>query len=187
MVIITIHGTAGSGKSTLGKLLAARLQIPFFDMGAIRKQYALDHGMTLAELNRLGETDPSSDHLVDEYQRELPKAHPSFVITCRVGFHFLPQSVKIYVTSDLRVAAERIFPLKRAAEHWSSVEEGYGALLEREANDKVRFMNHYGLDITDLRQYDLVIDSTNESPLGMLETVLAFLRERGVDVPPAQG
>jgi len=57
-MIISISGTPGAGKGTLAKNLAAELGWPVFSMGDLRRQAAARRGMTLAEYNKLGETDP---------------------------------------------------------------------------------------------------------------------------------
>jgi len=184
MVIITLGGMPGSGKSTLGKLLAARLDMPFFSMGDVRRQYAIANNMTLAELNKRGEQDPASDALVDEYQKKLPFKHNSFVIDSRLGYHFLPKSIKLFVKVDLRVAATRIYSQKRESEKWSSVEDGERELRERIACDIKRYKQYYALDPSDLTQYDLVLDSTSTDPETLLHRVILFLRLKGVVIPP---
>ena len=62
-MIITIGGAPGSGKSTVGRMLATNLNIPFFSMGDIRRAYALERGLTIEQLNELAKVDPSSDRL----------------------------------------------------------------------------------------------------------------------------
>jgi predicted cytidylate kinase len=186
MVIITIGGPPGSGKSTLGRMLATRLGAPFFSMGDVRRAYALERGMTLAELNRRGEADPYSDTMVDEYQSKLPRQHPSFVIDSRLGYHFLPQSVKIFLKADLRVAASRILPDKRAEEHWTNLDEGTRALQERMRSDRARYKKYYGIDPYDESRFDLVLDTSQLDPLAVLHETLLFLKRSGVPVPPTK-
>jgi len=65
-VIITIGGTAGSGKSSVAKELAKRLGYKFYSAGDVRRKYALSKGISLAELNKQGEKDPFSDKMVDD-------------------------------------------------------------------------------------------------------------------------
>lgn len=180
MVIITIGGPPGSGKSTLGRMLAARLGVPFFSMGDVRREYALKHGMTLAELNRRGETDPASDAMVDEYQAKLPETQPSFIIDSRLGYHFLPQSIKIYVKCDVRVAAQRIFAMRRQEERWTTLDDGVHAIQERAASDLRRYQQYYGLNPYSEGNFDLVIDSSTLHPLDVLHAILRFLRSKGV-------
>lgn len=181
-LIITIGGSPGSGKSTLGRMLAAHLGVPFFSMGELRRKYALEHHMTINELNVKAEKDPFSDKLVDEYQQTLAEKHESFVIDSRLGFHFIPRSVKLFIHIKREIAAARIFALRRDSEHWKSVEEGVRTLGEREASDKLRYKHLYKVDPSDLSQYDLVLDSSNTTPEELLEQVIAFLKEQNIIV-----
>ncbi|HIH23465.1 TPA: AAA family ATPase [Candidatus Woesearchaeota archaeon] len=183
MVIITIGGMPGSGKSTVGRMIAVRLGIPFFSMGDVRREFANEHGMTLAELNARGENDPASDKMVDEYQSKLPETTPSFVIDSRLGYHFLPQSFKVYLKVDSRAAAERIYAMKRHEEHWRSIEDGVRSVEERAASDLRRYKKYYGLNPYDEKNFDLVIDTTHMKPLAVLHAVRKYLKERGIVVP----
>jgi cytidylate kinase len=178
-MIITIGGAPGSGKSTVGRMLATRLGVPFFSMGDIRRSYAREHGMTLTQLNELAISDPTSDYLVDEHQKELPKEVKTFVLDSRLGFKFLPQSFKVYVTVDRRAAAERIFTQRRDIEEWSSVEDGMRSLAARETGDRERYLKLYGADPADFSQYDLVLDSSKTNPLELMEEIMTFLQKKG--------
>ena len=72
-MIITIGGQAGSGKSSVGELLAKRIGYRYWSMGDIRREMARKRGMTLREFNKLGEREDFTDKEVDEFQRELGK------------------------------------------------------------------------------------------------------------------
>ena len=108
-MIISLGGTPGSGKTTIAKLLAQKLNWPHYYMGALRRQKAKKRGLTLAEYNKLGETDPITDTEVDEYQTQLGKTKDNFIIEGRTSWHFIPHSLKIYLIVDEQTGAERIF------------------------------------------------------------------------------
>jgi cytidylate kinase len=178
-LIITISGRPGSGKSTLGRLLSAKLNIPFFSMGEIRRHYAVEHGMTINDLNERAEKDPSSDHQVDEFQRRLPEKHPSFIVDSRLGYHFLPQSVKIFIKVPREIAAKRIFERRRESEAWASVEDGIEALKQREESDKHRYKHLYNIEHPpSMEHYDLVLDSTTTEADQLLKHTMDFLEQR---------
>jgi cytidylate kinase len=48
-MIISIGGTHGSGKSTIAKMLAKKLNWPHYYMGGLRRETAKKKGLTLAE------------------------------------------------------------------------------------------------------------------------------------------
>ncbi|MBU0540313.1 AAA family ATPase, partial [Patescibacteria group bacterium] len=67
-MIITISGVPGSGKTTVAKILAERLGMKFYSMGDLRGKMATERGLTIDELNKLGETEAFTDNDVDTYQ-----------------------------------------------------------------------------------------------------------------------
>ncbi|MBI2112124.1 AAA family ATPase, partial [Candidatus Woesearchaeota archaeon] len=83
-MIITISGTAGSGKSTVGKLLAKKLKYKHYSMGDLQRQIAEQRGITLLELGKLEETDPSIDKELDQKQIQLGKTENKFIIDGRL-------------------------------------------------------------------------------------------------------
>jgi CMP/dCMP kinase len=167
-MIISITGSPGTGKTSVGKLLAERFGYNFYSVGDLRGKMALEKGVTIDELNALGEKDPSSDLSVDNYQRELGNKEDNFVIEGRLSWHFIPPSFKVYLTCHLDVAAERIFHARkhdmegRADEAvYTSVKEARDAITHRIASDVVRYQKYYGLDYRDPSHYDLVVDTTD--------------------------
>ncbi len=181
MAIVTIAGDPGSGKSTLAKALAAALDLPHFSMGDIFRRLAQEGGMSVEEFTRLAQQDPDAwDSRIDPYQCTIPEQHPAFVMDSRLGFHFLPHSIKIYVKVDREEAARRLFRQQRAEERWESVEEGVRSLRERQGSERERFARLYGVDHTDLSQFDLVLDSTRATAEETLAQALAYLKSRGV-------
>ena len=69
-MIISISGVPGSGKTSVAKIIADKLGMNFYSMGNMRGKMALDRGMTIDELNALGEKEAFTDAEVDEYQKK---------------------------------------------------------------------------------------------------------------------
>src|SRR4030067_215399 len=115
-IIITIHGQAGSGKSSISKLLAKRLRYKHYSVGDLRRQIAKKHGIPLTELNKLGEKHDWTDRGPDELQQELGKKEDNFVIDGRTCFFFIPHSFKVYLHADIKVRAKRVLKDERKAE-----------------------------------------------------------------------
>jgi cytidylate kinase len=177
-MIITIHGQAGSGKSSISKLLAKRLRYKHYSMGDLRRQIAKKHGLTLAQLNKLGETEDWTDKEPDELQRKLGKEHDNFVIDCRTGFHFIPHSFKVYLHAELGVRAKRVFQDERKAESFHSIKDAEKELVNRERSDHFRYRKYYRLDITDMKHYDLVIDTTKLTKKQIVERIMEAIKSR---------
>jgi cytidylate kinase len=187
MVIITIAGDPGSGKSTLARQLAARLGVPHFSMGDLYREFAQRQGLDVLEYAKRAEADPDFwDRKADAYQAELPKKHPSFVIDSRLGFHFLPQSIKIYLKVDRNEAAMRVMGDQREEERWHSAEEGVRALETRQRSELARYTRLYGLDHTDPKHFDLVLDTTHLNAEEKFEKAMEFLAQKGVGSAPGK-
>lgn len=161
-MIITIAGQAGSGKSTVAKMLASKLGMRHYGMGDMRRKMAEERGITLAELNKIGEKEAFTDKQVDEYQKQLGKKEDNFVVDGRLSWHFIQNSVKIYLKASLNERAKRVFYDERKEEKFSSMEETKKALVEREKSDERRYKKYYGINIHKMKNYDLVLDTTKD-------------------------
>ena len=64
-MIITISGKPGSGKSTVAKIIAAKLGLNKYSIGDLRGKMALDRGITIDELNEVGEKEDFTDKEAD--------------------------------------------------------------------------------------------------------------------------
>jgi cytidylate kinase len=168
-MIITISGAGGSGKSTIAKRLAEKLGWPRYYIGGIRREKAKERGMTLAEYNKLGETDPSTDIEVDEYQKKLGEREDDFIIEGRTSWHFIPNSFKVYLDVDEKEGAKRVFNElqgehkrneDKALDNYENVLE---SMRERKKCDIKRYKKYYNINAYDIKNYDYVLDTTNLS------------------------
>ncbi len=177
-MIITIAGTAGSGKSTVGKKLAKKLGYKHYSMGDFQRIIAGEKGISIIELGKLEEKDKSIDLLVDKKQKELGKKENNFVIDSRLGFHFIPKSIKIFIDADLKERARRIFADNNRKESYKSIEDTARGIRKREESEKKRYKRYYGVNHLDKDNYDLLIDSTNCSPDRILKIILQYLKQK---------
>lgn len=183
-MIISISGVPGSGKTSVGRILADRLKMKFISVGDLRGQMALARGLTLDELNALGEIDKSTDTQADDYQKELGSKEDNFIIEGRLSWHFIPQSYKLFLTCDPIKAAERIYQSKltcplddrKDERAYSDKNDAQEAIEKRVASDVLRYQKHYGLDYRDPANFDLIVDTTGfASAVETTEHILAEL------------
>ena len=173
---ITIAGHLGSGKSTVAKMLAERLHWQYYSTGMAQRLIAQKRGVSAVELNQLAVTDPSIDTEIDSVFQNPPWGKDPCVVDSRLAFHFIPDSLKVCLQVDTKTAAERIWGEKgRLSEHYNSLEETRSYLEKRYKLEQEHFMKNYSLDITDLSQFDLVMDTTNLMPDEVCEKILAAL------------
>lgn len=178
-MIITISGLPGSGKSTVGKIIAEKLGFRYLSMGDIRGQMAMEKGLTIDELNTIGEKEDWTDKLADDYQKKLAETEDNLVMEGRLSFHFMPNSFKIFISVDPDEAANRILQNKHERLDEKAVEtpeEAREALLKRLESDKKRYLKYYGIDYTDPTHYDFVIDSTKASVEEVVSQILDKLK-----------
>lgn len=176
-MIITISGRAGSGKSTVAKLVAKKLGYSHYSMGDLRRNLAKERGLSLAELLKHDERGALSDEEMDSYQRKLGEKEDNFVIDSRLGFHFIPGSVKVFIDANLKVRTQRAFQDKRVGEKFRNLGEAEKAVLEREKSDKKRYRKYYKLDPFNKSHYDLVVDSSRIPAKKVAEKILEFVKK----------
>lgn len=173
-MIITISGSIGSGKSTVGKRLQKKLGYEYLSTGAIQRKIAADMGLTTLELNHLSDTDPSIDEKIDGYTRALNDSTDDYVVDSRLAWHFIPSSYKVFLLCDEREAARRIFHDKdRVSGDVTADEEALLVKIkERRTSEKERFLEKYEINFEDLSNYDLVIDTTYFTPDEVMQMVI---------------
>ncbi|MFA6394201.1 MAG: cytidylate kinase family protein [Patescibacteria group bacterium] len=183
-MIISFNGLPGSGKSTISKKLAEKLSWPLYNIGRLRRQKAGERGMTLAEYNKLGETDPSTDTEVDEYQKELGRTADNFVIDGRQSWNFIPHSLKIFLTVDEKTGAERIFNELKKTDHrnedrdLNSLDDLIKSQQKRMESDRLRYKKYYQIDVFNPSHYDFVLDTTDLSPDEAFEKIYGFIKSK---------
>lgn len=160
--IITIAGYLGSGKSSTATRVAKELGYTHFSSGDLFRAIAAERGLSIEEINRAAELEKEIDYTVDKRLREMNESE-RMVIDSRTAFHWISASFKVYLALDPYVAAERIYKqIKnkgREVQYADSVEHVFEASQERIASEYKRYQDLYQLDVSDLSQYDLVIDT----------------------------
>lgn len=174
--LITITGQLGSGKSTVAKMLATRLDWLYYSTGMAQRVIAQNRGITTIELNRLAITDPSIDHEIDSIFKNPPWGDKPCVVDSRLAFHFLPNSLKVCLQVAAPVAAQRVLAEKgRISESYKTLQEAEAFLKKRSTLEQAHFIKNYHLDITDKTQFDLIIDTTHLTPEKVCKEILKAL------------
>lgn len=183
-MIISLSGAQGSGKSTIAQMLADKLGWPRYYIGGLRREAAAKRGLTLAEYNKLGETDPETDREVDEYQKKLGETQDNFVIEGRTSWYLIPHSFKIYLDVEENEGSRRIFShlqLKNDRNEdtgLNSVESVKKSGQKRLESDRLRYKKYYNIDVNDVKHYDFYLDTTDLKPEEVFSAVYEAVKKR---------
>ena len=161
---ISLAGDLGSGKSTVSKILIEALNAEYYSTGSIVRGIAERMGMTIGELNVYMESHPEIDNEIDDGLVALANDPRTLIIDSRMAWHFTAGTFKVYLSTDIEVAAARIMSANRTCEHSSTLEEAVACTKARRESEKKRYSEQYGVDITDLSNYSLVVDTTYATP-----------------------
>lgn len=184
-MIITISGVPGSGKSTVARLVAARLGLKHYSAGDFMREIAARRGLSLLEISRIAESDRSIDRELDERTVRLGKSEDGFVIDSRLAFHFIPDSFKVFLAVDESEAARRICSdVKKKAESRKVEKEStteastLAAIRERKKSEELRYREYYGINPYDVSHYNLVINTTESSPDAVAGRIVGEVKKR---------
>ena len=176
-VKISLAGDLGSGKSTVADILIRELGAEYYSTGAIVRSIAAKRGMTVVELNLYMETHPEIDIEIDDGLKALGSVDKSMVIDSRMAWHFTEGTFKVYLSTDPETSALRIMHANRAGEHAASLEATIAETRARRESEKKRYMTQYGVDIKDLTNYDLIVDTTVATPSEVASAIIVSMNE----------
>ena len=176
---ITISGKAGSGKSTVAKLLSEKLDLKHYSIGDLMRAIADERELNLLELNKIAEKDKSIDFELDSRLKELGKAKDNFVVDGRLTAFFIPNAeVRVFLDADDKVRAQRILKDKRQQEKSKNLKEAISSIKKREESEKKRYKKYYGVDYLDKKLYNHVIDTTKLTPDKVVEKIIKFVKSK---------
>src|SRR3989339_440213 len=143
------------------------------------RQIAKENNMTLEELAEIAEKEDWVDKKLDSYVKKVGLGKKA-VIDSRLAFYFIPNSFKVYLDLDPKIAAQRMLNdmknnLARHLENQGeieSIEKMAEKSAKRLASERKRYFDLYGIkDHKDKKNFDLVIDTSKNN----LEQVVAIV------------
>jgi len=170
---IAISGSSGCGNTTVSRQLAEALDISLINYTF--RSLSQETGMPLEEIIERAKNDDSFDRAVDTKQVELAMVS-SCVLGSRLAVWMLENAdLKVFLTASPEVRARRI--LNREGGDIERI-RAFTELRDRE--DTRRYRELYGIDNTDFRFVDMVIDTENVLPDGIVKRILEALEAKGL-------
>ncbi|MBI2023878.1 cytidylate kinase family protein [Candidatus Giovannonibacteria bacterium] len=171
MAKITIFGLAGTGTTSVGKILAGDMGYQFLSSGNIFRKMAEENKMTLGEFEDLCKKEHKFDLELDQRIKKFGEENDNFIIESRLAWHFIPDSVKIKLDCDFdtrinRIANREAIFFETAKEHTVFRED---AIFER-------YKNYYGIDDFSDKNFDFTIDTTNIQIPVVVKNIENFLK-----------
>jgi cytidylate kinase len=177
-MIITLSGEPGSGKTSVGKALAEKLGFSYHSVGEIMDEIAARRHVSVTELQKLAEKDKEIDREADEKQKKLLASDDNIIMDSRLGFFFMPSSIKILLLVNENKAAKRIFSQKRESEKENSTfEETLKNIHERRESELTRYKKYYNINVYDPISFDLVIETTEQTVDETLNIILDHIEK----------
>jgi cytidylate kinase len=175
-MLITISGVPGSGKTTVARLVARALDLEHVYAGDVFRRQADAAGLTLQEYLRQAEEDPSIDRELDR-QMSARAARGRAVLEGRLAAVMADQAgtpaLKVFLEASEGVCAERI-----AGREGGATEQRLREIQEREASDRMRYRDLYGVDYHDRSRYDLVLSTDDRTPDELAREIVDASRAR---------
>lgn len=156
-MIICVSGLAGSGKNTVGEIVAKKLNLDEVKLSF--KDEAKREDVDLMTVQREATKDESYDRELDREIVRRAKKGNCVVMTWLGPWIVKNADLRIWLNVSEKERAKRVakrdrMSLKRALEH----------IRKRDENNRRRYRRYYGIDIMDHSLFDLEINSDVFNP-----------------------
>jgi cytidylate kinase len=178
-VLVTLSGLPGSGTSTVARMVAAALGLDHLDGGTVFRSVAAERGLTLAAFASLAETDDTIDRSLDDRLTDRARQGEVLLESRLAGWLVTRaelEAVRVWIHCDEEERARRVAD----REHHDPL-EALAHNREREHSERVRYRGYYGIDLTDLSIYDLVLDSTSTAPPQLVSAITTAVESASRD------
>ena len=169
-MIITISGESGSGKTTVGKLLAEKFNYKFFSGGYFFRKKAEESDMTLSEFSSNAESHPEIDREQDKMILNFMKTNDNIVMESRLAGVLASRdldAIKIYLNTSPYVRIQRLMERDKDTDEKRIIARGRSEVL--------RYMEFYGLDYRVFSYYDYIIDTDNYLPETIVDHIVNYI------------
>ncbi|MFX1496550.1 MAG: (d)CMP kinase [Promethearchaeota archaeon] len=177
-MIITISGLHGTGKSTIGKLIANALDHRYYSTGEAFRELAREKNMSLKEFTEYVENNPDIDLNLDEKIIQIAKKGDIIIESQLSGFLLKEiADFRIYLACPIDIRVKRMCSRDK-----TPYEEKLKETILRERSEATRFQRLYQIDITNLNEinenFDLTINTENLTIGEIVDIIIKKLNKR---------
>jgi len=165
-MIITISGSAGSGKDTTGELLAKKLKLRLIQ--ATLRMYAKKKGIDILGFEKqYAANNEHYDREIDQWQIEEATKGNCVLVSWLSAYNIPGANLKIWLQCSVEERAKRVakrdkIPSKKALAY----------VKERDKIFRDRIKKTYGVDFWDPSLYDFTVDTEKNTPKKVVEIIL---------------
>jgi cytidylate kinase len=177
-LLITVSGPPGSGTTTVAQRVADRLGLELVPGGEVFRALAAERDMSLPVFGRYVADHPEVDVELDSRLARRARDGGAVIESRLAGWIAHNErlaAVVVWIDCDPRIRAQRV-----AAREGVSVGRALADNEERQRVERGRYLALYGVDLTDLSIYELVLDSGELQPQELADRVVDAAEKRFV-------
>jgi CMP/dCMP kinase len=181
-LLITVSGPPGSGTTTVGQRVADQLGLELVPGGEVFRALAAERDMSLPEFGTYVADHPEVDVELDGRLAHRARDGNAVVESRLAGWIAHNEglaAVVVWIDCDPRIRAQRV-----AAREGVSVERALADNEERQRVERGRYLALYGVDLSDLSIYELVLDSGELRPPALTDRIVEAAEKRFPAHPP---
>lgn len=169
--VITVGGLHGTGKSSVANRIAEHFNLRRISAGLIFRRLAAEKDMSLEEFSRYAEKNEDVDRQLDETLR-IEAQKGDVVIDGQLAGWMAGEKadLKILLTAPLEVRVQRI-----ADRDDTPYEEARRETVVREGSEGARYQEYYGIDISDVSIYDIVLNTAKYDLDGVVSVLISAI------------
>lgn len=163
---ITITGKPCSGKGTVSKLFCEKYNFDYVCTGDMQRELAKQYGFTDFLEYLKSDVVKKSDFIIDNNIKEIgtKRINDDIVFDSRLAWHFVPKSFKVFIDVDIDEAGRRLMQTDRHGERPKHHDHAKELLTKRWDTENERYLETYGINNLNNKNYDLIISSSNKTP-----------------------
>jgi cytidylate kinase len=165
--VITVGGLHGTGKSSVADAISKKFSLRRMSAGVIFRNMAKERNLTLEEFSRVAAGDEDIDRLIDDKLKEEAEKGNA-VIDGQLAAWMAGDNadLKILLIASVENRIRRI-----SERDGTNFEYARRETITREGSEKARYLEYYGVDVSDHSVYDLIINTDKYN----LENVIAIV------------